>query len=109
MDKKIKIGLLALGIILLIAVINYLGVLSFLNNYVSGTPNKSCMVDTDCVLRSTTCGYCDCGDAVNKDWNVFCPFRNPPAQVFCKMCPSPNLNFEIKCVENQCQRVWKNR
>ncbi len=79
-----------------------------MNKYLAGTPDKTCTTDSDCVLKRTSCSYCNCGDAVNKDWEVFCPFRNPPIQVMCEMCPPPNY-YEIKCVENQCQRVWKNK
>jgi hypothetical protein len=93
----------------MLVVLNYAGAFSSLNKYFSGVPDKKCTMDSDCVLKDTTCGYCDCGDAANKDWNVLCLFRNPPMQVLCKTCPSPNHDFEIKCVENQCQRVWKNQ
>lgn len=109
MNKRLKIGLIVLGVIFLLVVLNYLGTLSFMNKNFVGKPDKTCTADSDCALKPTTCGYCDCGDAVNKDWNVVCPFKNPPKQVLCKPCPSPNLDFDIKCVENQCQRVWKNK
>jgi hypothetical protein len=109
MNKKLKIGLIVLGVILLLILLNYAGAFSSLNKYLSGTPDKSCTIDSDCVLKITSCDFCDCGDAVNKDWTVFCPFRNPPMQVLCKMCASPNHDFEVKCVENQCQRVWINK
>lgn len=80
-----------------------------LNRVVSGEVDKSCSVDSDCELKSTTCGPCDCGDAVNKEWDKFCLFSNGfrDVQVMCKICPSPGLNFDVRCVENQCERVWK--
>jgi hypothetical protein len=109
MDKKLKIGLIILGVILILLLLNYSGAFFSLNKYFTGTPDKTCAVDSDCALKGTTCGYCNCGDAVNKNWDVSCPFkRNPHIQVLCKMCPSPNIDFDIKCVDNQCQRVWKN-
>ena len=105
MNKKVKIGLIILGIILFLILLNYSGELSFMNNYLSGTPDKTCTIDSDCAIKRTTCGYCDCGDAVNKDWNVFCPFRDAHLGVLCKMCMSLNYDFEIKCVQNQCQKI----
>lgn len=109
MDKKLKIGLIISGVILFVIVLNYSGIISPSNKYSTGTPDKTCTVDSDCALKRTTCGYCDCGGAVNKDWDIVCLFKNPPKRVLCKPCPSPNLDFDVKCIENQCQRVWKNK
>lgn len=44
-----------------------------INSLVAGTPDKSCSVDSDCNLEKTRCDPCDCGSAVNKNWNRFCP------------------------------------
>jgi len=110
MKKELIIALVILGLIGIVMLLNFLYILAFLNmplNYlVVGAPDNSCNEDSDCVLRVTTCSPCDCGMPVNKEWTKepFCPFRKPP--ILCKMCPSPNYDFEIKCVENQCQRVW---
>lgn len=108
MDKNLKIGLAVLGVILILFLLNYAGAFSSLNKYLSGTPDISCTTDSDCVLKPTSCYVCDCGDAVNKDWTVFCPFKRPRMPMLCKMCPSPNYDFKVKCVENQCQQVKMN-
>lgn len=68
-------------------------------------PDKSCIVDSDCTLRPTSCDACDCGEAVNRNWEAVCPFSNKEL-VHCKICPSEGDNFEIQCVENLCQKVW---
>ena len=113
MNKKLKIGLtlgiIFVGIILVLLEMNNFGKFYSLNRYFNKNPDKTCAVDSDCVLKRTTCSYCDCGDAVNKYWNSFCPFKKIPMGVMCKMCPSLNRDFEVKCVENQCQRAWKNK
>lgn len=109
MKKKLIIALVILGLIIIL-LLNFLSVLAFLNvplnRLVIGTPDRGCNEDADCDFRIISCGPCDCGAPVNKEWTKepFCPFRNP--LILCKMCPSPNYDFEIKCVENQCQKVW---
>ncbi|MBS3172707.1 hypothetical protein J4438_03990 [Candidatus Woesearchaeota archaeon] len=108
MNEKIKIITIIILIVCFFFLSNVFGAFSSLNKYVSGTPDKHCSLDSDCILKDTTCGYCDCGDTVNEDWDVFCPFRNPPARVKCSVCASPGYNFDIKCVNNQCEKVWKN-
>jgi hypothetical protein len=108
--KNLKIGFIVVGLIVFFAVLNFIGALAILNqplnSLIAGSPDKRCNVDSDCILRDTICHTCDCGDAVNKNWYPFCPFLDT-AKYLCKMCASPNYDFEIKCVENQCQRVWK--
>ncbi|MBW2970707.1 hypothetical protein KY320_00950 [Candidatus Woesearchaeota archaeon] len=106
MKKRIWIGLIVAAIIVILFALNFIGALSYFNKFFSGAPDKSCITDSDCVLRDTSCGYCDCGDAVNKDWHVFCPFKRPKMRVMCEMCPAEGYNFDIKCVNNQCQRIW---
>jgi len=105
----LKIGLIIIGLIILVAVLNYIGVLVVLNEplntLVAGSPNKNCNVDSDCVVRGTSCHPCDCGDAVNKNWYPSCPFPDT-SKYFCKMCESPVNDFQVKCIENRCQKVW---
>jgi len=110
-SKKFLItGLVIIGIIALIVILSSIGNLVLLNqplnNLIAGSPDKSCNSDSDCVLMKTTCHPCDCGDAVNKNWHPYCPFPDN-ALYECKMCASPNYDFDVKCVESQCQRIWK--
>ena len=112
MNKKIKVALILFGILILMVFLSFFGILNILNtplnSIVAGNPDKNCNVDSDCALKKTRCAICDCGDAVNKNWNTFCPFPNLE-RLYCKMCASPGYDFDIKCVSNQCQKVWKNR
>lgn len=79
-----------------------------LNKLVRGNPNKGCSVDQDCSLKQISCLPCVCFDVVNDKWDSFCPLKNSGWLRFqCKVCPSEGINFDVKCVENQCQRVWK--
>jgi len=104
MDKKIKNILIAGTIIIILVFLNSMGAFGFLNKYISGKPDTSCKIDSDCVLKKTTCNYCDCGSPVNKNWNVFCPFRKSNAQVLCELCPHPSM-FDIKCIVGQCEMI----
>lgn len=112
MNKKLKVALIIFGILIVLVFLSFTGFSNVLNNplnrLIAGTPDKNCNVDSDCALKKTTCGVCDCGNAVNKDWNRFCPFPNLE-MVYCKMCASPGYDFDIKCVSNQCQKVSKNK
>jgi len=112
MNQKLKVVLLIFSILIVLVFFNFSGLFSILNNslnnLIAGNPDKSCNLDYDCVLKKTSCGVCDCGDAVNKDWNRFCPFPNF-GTVYCKMCASPSYDFDVKCISNQCQKFWKNR
>jgi hypothetical protein len=92
------------SVIILALVVNLTGLWPFLNrplNYiVSGSPDKSCAQDSDCVIRQTDCGYCSCGEAVNKDWQQYCPFKTHYIDVLCKPCSAG----QIQCVAGQCQQ-----
>ena len=107
--ELMKIGVVVLVIVILIFILNYFyGALAFLNeplnDIISGSPNKSCNDDSDCVLRKTICHQCDCGDTVNKNWYTFCPFVDKSIDL-CKMCASLHSDFEVKCINNLCQKV----
>jgi len=112
MNKNLKIALIVIGIIIVLVILFFSGIISSLNqplnNLIAGEPDKSCNSDSDCTLRSTSCHVCDCGDAVNKDWKSFCPFPIYE-MVYCKMCASEGRDFEIKCIDNQCQKAWLNQ
>jgi len=105
--RKILIIIIAVIIIAVFAV-NLTGFWPFLNrpiNYlVAGAPDKSCQADSDCKIKPTQCGYCgDCGDAVNKNWQQYCPFKSHYFIVYCKTCPP----YFARCVEGQCQKYIK--
>jgi hypothetical protein len=108
MDKKLKIGLLIVaGIILIFTVLNFVGLLYPLNSFVSGAPDKRCNEDTDCMAKKTTCYHCDCGDAVNKDWDAFCPFRDTRMYQCIECLGREGMDYDIRCVESSCTKVWK--
>ena len=108
--KTINIVILSImGLIILFYLASFIiisGPNDLANAIIAGKPYKQCTVDSDCAIKSTTCQSCDCGDAVNVNWNRVCPFPTF-ARFQCKMCASPTLNFNISCVEGQCQKVWK--
>jgi hypothetical protein len=103
--NKKKIGVIIVGITIFL-VMNYFGLFSPINSFINANPDKSCTVDSDCTIKRTTCYYCDCGGIVNRNWNVFCPFNSLPLYMHnliqCGLCP---VNFEIKCVDNQCEKI----
>jgi hypothetical protein len=108
--KKFLKIVVTIGIIIFLLILSsfygFLGILNQpINSIIAGNPNKKCNVDSDCVLRATTCSQCDCGDAVNRNWYTLCPFADKSV-IFCKMCATPNSDFEVKCVNNTCQIVW---
>jgi hypothetical protein len=109
MNKKIKIIVIIIGVILLLTILSFIGIFSEinknLNKWIAGTPDKSCNIDSDCVIKKTTCGPCDCGDVVNKNWKRFCPLPDlQMIQVHCADC-EPIDFWDIKCIDNQCQRL----
>jgi len=65
------------------------------------TPDQSCLIDEDCKIALTTCGPCDCGQAVNKNWVLKCPYKtdNPQNVIQCAPCLPPLA----KCVNFKCK------
>lgn len=96
--KKIFLVLIIILIIFLLFILifpkSYLN--EPLNKIVAGIPDKDCNLDSDCIYLKTTCSYCDCGEAINKNWKPFCPFE----YVRCDMACLPP---KVKCIENKCQ------
>lgn len=110
MKKNYLIIIIAIFAIIIIAVlaVNLSGLWPFLNgpinHIVAGTPDKSCQIDSDCQIKPTQCGYCgDCGDAINKNWQQYCPFKNHYSTILCETCPP----WQVKCIEGQCQKYFK--
>jgi hypothetical protein len=103
--KPIIIGAVVLIIVILALFLNQKGLLYFLNSplnsIISGVPDKSCSQDSDCMIKDIDCDVCGCGDAVNKEWKSFCPFKKP--LVLCEPCSSDIS--QAKCVDNQCTMV----
>ncbi len=111
MNKKLRFILIIFAILVLFLFLSFSGLFNILNKtlnrFIAGTPDKNCNIDSDCALKKTSCGVCECGDAVNKDWNRFCPLSYL-VMAYCQDCIDPT-SFDVKCVNNQCQKVWKNR
>lgn len=91
MSKILKIIIIIVALVIIILAANLSGYWTFLNwplNKISaGTPDASCFVDEDCKIAATTCAPCDCGQAVNINWNANCPFKSRQV-INCKMCAS---------------------
>ena len=110
MKKAHTILIVVVILILAILILNYFGIMGFSNNLVSkivaGNPDKNCNVDSDCVIKRLSCGPCDCGMAVNKNWSVFCPFKEKNMLRFkCKMCMSPE-DYQVRCINNLCEQKF---
>jgi len=91
MRKIIIILSIIIALIIIALAVNLSGYWTFLNwpinKLVAKTPDQSCFVDEDCKIAPTTCGPCDCGQAVNKNWQAYCPLKSRQ-RVLCKTCPS---------------------
>lgn len=75
------------------------------------TPDKSCTVDSDCALKSASCGPCSCKEPVNKNWTLECPRiskfeQKHMSEVRCMPCYEEGIHFAVKCVSGECQKVW---
>lgn len=123
-SKKVFISIFILAIF----VLNFIGVLYFLNPVINkifpDIPDKSCQIDSDCILaipsKLSECSLCDpygCKFysaelnevvAINKDWKPRCLFSEPK-NVICLMCIGgiEQKDYEAKCVNNRCVKVRK--
>jgi len=65
------------------------------------TPDQSCFVDEDCKIAPTSCGPCDCGQAVNKNWQPNCQKKSyDPNKIYeCTPCPP----YTAKCFKYKCR------
>ncbi|OGY42335.1 MAG: hypothetical protein A2Y67_04380 [Candidatus Buchananbacteria bacterium RBG_13_39_9] len=100
--KILKIIIIILALAIIALAVNISGFWTFLNwplnKLIAGTPDGSCYVSSDCKIAPTTCGVCDCGQAVNKNWQAYCPFKNRQI-IHCKMCPS----VQARCLNYACR------
>jgi hypothetical protein len=101
--KKLLIILgIIIVLILIVLAINFAGYWTFLNwplnKLVAGTPDGSCYVNSDCKIAPTTCGVCDCGQAVNKNWQAYCPLVRKN-KILCKTCPP----LQAQCMKYACR------
>ncbi|MBI4438322.1 hypothetical protein HY640_00145 [Candidatus Woesearchaeota archaeon] len=76
-----------------------------LNRIVAGHPDKSCVSDSDCIMRQVDCDSCSygsSGEAVNKDWKPFCliSLKN---YVICPQALSRWSLQEVMCESGQCK------
>jgi hypothetical protein len=100
MNKKvIYVGV----IVIILAVLYYFGLFSFLNDtlnrLVAGEPDKTCSVDSDCIMKQIDCSRSTCDkEAVNVKWNNFCPFRKRMFEAISGCGGSINA----KCIEGIC-------
>ncbi len=112
MKKVLLISGIIFVVLVLLIISIFQGAFFPVNKYLeysfAGEPDKTCVTDSDCSFKSTRCPQsCSCGDeteAVNKKWGgVWCPFPSPP--MFCGICDVIKFRLEVRCIENQCQRV----
>ena len=102
MKKVLKILGIIIVLIIIVLAINFGGYSTFLNwplnKLMAGTPDGSCFVAQDCKIAPTTCGPCDCGQAVNKDWQIYCPFKRKNI-IMCKPCQP----LQVSCLNYACR------
>jgi hypothetical protein len=67
------------------------------NNTIN-SPDYSCSVDSDCVVKSISKGWCGNPQCVNQDWEYYDSMIN---SVFALSCVQPMLS--CSCVENKCE------
>lgn len=102
--KKIIITAVIIAVILLVAAlaVNASGWWTFLNwplnKIVAGTPDESCYISDDCKIATTSCAICDCGSAVNKNWQAYCPFKNRQ-RILCETC----IDSQAICLNYKCR------
>jgi hypothetical protein len=103
----IGIGIVLIVLSIFLLVIYFIGggigINNFLNSIFAGEPDVSCVVDSDCAIKSVDCNPCSCKfEAVNKNWDKFCPVYL--GKYYCTPCLKfPTL--EAKCIENKCVKV----
>jgi hypothetical protein len=68
-----------------------------LNNTIN-SPDYSCSVDSDCVVKSISKGWCGNPQCVNQDWEYYDSVIN---SVFALSCRMPL--YSCSCVENRCE------
>jgi hypothetical protein len=69
-----------------------------LNKWVAGEPDKTCEVNSDCVLREVDCSVCGFPKyAVNKNWEPFCLF--PTSEALCDIFLQPD---DVACTDGMC-------
>lgn len=66
------------------------------NNTIN-SPDYSCSVDSDCIVKSISKGWCGNPQCVNQDWEYYDSMIN---SVFALSCGQPLLS--CSCVENKC-------
>ncbi len=77
---------------------------NFSNRFVD--VDRSCVVDSDCVMKQVDCSPCEYGsrgDAVNKNYNPSCPVPEPG--IMCPMLVPQWMAYEVACEDNQCIKV----
>jgi hypothetical protein len=106
MEKKTLVWIISIVLLVLIAGFFVITMPDEINNILNkifaGEPDKTCNVDSDCVIKVTNCATCGCGEAVNKNWHSFCPLPLNYV-VMCKMC----VQKQARCIENKCEAFSK--
>lgn len=100
---------ISISIVVITIILGYSGLFGSLNkplnSIVAGTPDKSCNVAADCTYKFINCTNNSCKkDAVNVNWNTFCPLPSSKTASSPICLPGGN-NKGLECVEGQCQRI----
>lgn len=75
-----------------------LGIDEPLVNNTVNRPDYSCSVDSDCVVKSISEGWCGNPQCVNQDWEYYDSVIN---SVFALSCGQPT--YSCSCISNKCQ------
>ena len=88
-----------------ILVLFYVLTVPYISQSIINPVNKRCDIDDDCIIKDINCGRCDCGgefNAVNKNWNKFCPLGERGPICFCESL-DPLIKYTPKCIDNICK------
>jgi len=87
-----------LFVLVLLVFILLTGIDESVVNSTINRPDYSCSVDSDCVVKSISKGWCGNLQCVNQDWKYYDSMIN---SIFALSCRQPLLS--CSCVENKCE------
>lgn len=102
MEKRTKMAISAIGIIVVVCFILLFAAWFFGFDFNAGfnNPDKSCTTDSDCTVKVVECpGHCSF-ECVNKEWEKNCPFSQGP---FATRYTCKAMNYTCMCVDGQCR------
>jgi hypothetical protein len=108
--KKFDFILILITLLLAISVLFILFIPNDFNSFIDNailSIDKSCSVDSDCVISLRDCSRCGIfpGRCVNKNWRLSCPLPVPSCNMFLGVLAPPR--FKCSCINSKCTEVPK--